>query len=160
MYSVAYTMKFAMKADGRDFGIPAIEAFWWGDPEDIEQGGGDLMKVPAERWRWRLRLPVSEFTTEGDVAAAKKAASEKRDLDAIGRVEHRRFAGGKCVQALHVGPYDTELETVARMHEFMDAQSLAPAPDAVHHEIYLSDPGRAAPEKLRTILREAVVARG
>ena len=156
MYSVAYTMKFAMKADGRDFGVPAIEGLWWADSEDVERAGGDFMKVPPERWRWRLRMPVPEFAGEADVEAAKTAALEKKGPEAIREVELRRFAGGRCVQTLHVGPYATETETVGKMHEFMETQGLVRAPDAVHHEIYLSDPGRAAPERLRTILREAV----
>ena len=160
MYSVVYTMKFAMKAEGRDFGIPAIEAFWWADAEDTERAGGDFARVPLERWRWRLRVPVPGFVGEADVEAAKTAALERRGLEAIRQVELRRFAAGTCVQALHVGPYATEPETVARMHEFMEAQGLSRAPDAVHHEIYLGDPRRAAPERLRTILRVGVAAKG
>ena len=154
-YSVAYTMKFAMKAEGNDFGIATIEALWWADAEEIERAGG-FEKVPMERFRWQLRIPIPEFVTERDVAAAKTAALERKDLEAIGWVAHGRHAGGSFVQALHVGPYDTEPETVAGMHEFMEKQGLERAPDAVHHEIYLSDPRRAAPERLRTILREAV----
>lgn len=160
MYSVAYTMKFAIKYEGRDFGIPAIEASWWADPEDTERAGGDFTKVPLDRWRWRLRMPVPEFVGEADVEAAKTAAMERRPLEAIREVELRRLPGGTCVQTLHVGPYETEPETGARMDEFMEAQGLTRAPDAVHHEIYLSDPRRAAPETLRTILRVGVVTRG
>ncbi len=156
VYSVVYAMKFAIKAEGRDFGIATVEASWWADPDEIERAGGEFASVPLERWRWRLRMPVPEFVREGDVAVAKAAALEKKGPGAVERVEHRRFGAARCVQAMHVGPYETEPGTIGVMREFMKAQDLELVQGAVQHEIYLSDPRRTAPERLRTILREAV----
>lgn len=71
-------MKFAIKAEGRDFAVPAIEAFWWAEAEDLEPAGGDLTKVPPERWRWRLHMPVPAFVGGQDVEAANASALERK----------------------------------------------------------------------------------
>lgn len=157
MYSVGYTMKYAMKAQGRDFGIAALEAVWQVEGAQVEDPRDfDYSSVPPEQWRWKLLIAVPGFVRGADVEAAQEAALERKDLPDIRRVSLISLSGGRCVQALHVGPYATEPETIDGMLRFMEEQNVEPA--GGHREIYLSDPRRAAPEKLRTILRLSVRA--
>lgn len=159
LYPVAYKLKFASKRElGRDYVVPPLEGLWWA--EDMAAFTADRDK---SRWSWTMLLLVPEWLGDEAVAAAVAAAGEttgeKRPPVRLGEVELRTLREGRCVQTLHVGSYDEEAEVLARMHdEFMPAEGLVFA--GTHHEIYLSDPRRVAPEKLRTILRQPVRAAG
>lgn len=159
LYPVAYKLKFASKRElGRDYVVPPLEGLWWADDMAAFTAARD-----KSRWSWTMLLLVPEWLGEEAVAAAVAAAGETAGSQAaparLGDVELRTLAEGRCAQTLHVGSYDDEAAVLARMHdEFMPAEGLAFA--GTHHEIYLSDPRRVAPEKLRTILRQPVRAAG
>ena len=149
MYGVAWTVKMSGKPRGRDFKVGALEGLWW---------GGAPGDAPAKRrrWRWKLLMRVPDFVRSADVRRAA-AALAARGRDGSG-VAVERYAEGRAAQVLHVGPYADEPATLARLEAFVREAGLAL--DGAHHEIYLSDPTRTAPARLRTILRHAVRDRG
>ncbi len=153
MYGVAYTLKFAGKKLGRpDFAVAPMEGLWWvGDESESLNSFGDQ---PRESWRWRLLIRIPEFITEADYRGAVEEITRKKDDDGYRTVHFLRLAEGLCVQVLHVGPYATEHTTIARMSQYIGEHGLEHA--GAHHEIYLSDPRRTAPERIRTILRQPV----
>jgi len=150
IYGVAWTVKMTGKREDarRDFKVGALEGLWWG-------GAPGDSAAKRRRWRWKLLIRVPGFVTTADVRRARAALAAKGR--AAGDVGLERFAEGRAVQVLHVGPYADEPETLARLEAFAREQGLAF--DGAHHEIYLSDPTRTAPAKLRTILRHAVRGR-
>ncbi|MBU1495083.1 MAG: GyrI-like domain-containing protein, partial [Actinobacteria bacterium] len=146
LYAVAYTIKMTRKFEGRgDYVICKLECQWWGD------GDRALDDTPRSQWNWRLMIRTPEVVTEGDLSGAVAKLLDKGKDPTVREVELVDLTEGRCVQMLHVGPYAQERETVAQMLAFAAAGGLAPR--GRHHEIYLSDPRRVAPEKLRTILR-------
>jgi hypothetical protein len=156
LYGTAYTLKFTLKAAGSDFKVPPLEALWWSDYDvgRLADSRG-LLRVPRHLWRWKVLLVLPEQVTFEDVRAARQTLSDKRGGDPLPlRVRLEPIDEGKCVQALHVGPYADEPATIRKMHELIREQGLTPC--GFHHEIYLGDPRRGDPAKLRTILRQPV----
>ena len=145
LYSVAYTTKMASKFAGRDYGVCKLEGMFWLD------SGGSLVSEPKERWSWRLLIRTPDFIGLREIEATRKQLAAKGKDPLFKDVEPVTLNEGQCVQVLHVGPYDREPETVARMEAFALEKGLRF--DGQSHEIYLSDPRRVAAEKLRTILR-------
>ncbi len=148
LYSVSYGLKFASKAAERDYGVSVLEGLWWAeDLADFEAGR-------RERWLWTMMIQQPEWTTQTGVESAVDKTRKKHGVPPASlRLE--RFAEGLSAQILHVGPYSAEAPTIARLHgEFLPAEGLVE--NGHHHEIYLGDPRRAAPEALRTILRQPV----
>ncbi len=151
LYPLAYTIKFASKRElGRDYVVPPLEGLWWADDMAAFTARRD-----KSRWRWTLLIMQPEWIDVGLVDAARRTIEAK---GAPARAHDIRFEAldeGLCVQTLHVGSFDDEAPVLARLHdEFLPANGLRPT--GHHHEIYLSDPRRTAPEKLRTILRQPV----
>lgn len=150
LYGVAYTVKMTRRHSGlQDYAICKLECLWWTDNE-----GGDFVGVAPERWNWKLLMRVPDFVGAGEIAKAAEALVEKGKAASVREVRLERLNEGRCVQMLHVGPYDREPETIERMRAFARERGLGF--HGRHHEIYLSDPRRVAPEKLRTILRMPV----
>jgi hypothetical protein len=150
LYAVAYGAKFASKREfDRDYVVPPLEGLWWAE---------DVQAFPSRdkgSWDWTMMIMQPERITEAMVEAARARAGEGKELPALPKLRLETYREGLSVQILHLGSYDDEAPTIARMHvEFMPAQGLAPA--GKHHEIYLSDPRRVVPEKLRTVLRQPV----
>ncbi|MHC5053443.1 MAG: GyrI-like domain-containing protein [Planctomycetota bacterium] len=155
LFGVAYTLKFAMKEEGSDFKVAPPEGLWWSDYDASKLDDPEaLWTVPREEWRWKLAMMVPDFVKSGPVESAKRALFDRRGDATAKRVGFERMREGKCVQALHVGPYSDEPATIGRMRELMAERDLVP--HGFHHEIYLSDPRRTAPEKTKTILRQPV----
>jgi len=149
LYGMAYTLKFQSKDAGRDYVVSKLEALY-----GVDQPFDDLSTIDSDEWSWRMLMRVPEFTAAEDLEAARAAlrAKEKEgDFDAV-RLE--RIDEGRCVQCLHLGPYEKEAETVALMDAFCEEHSLTPR--LWHHEIYFSDPRRVPPERLKTLLRHPV----
>ncbi len=150
LYAAAFTLKFTSKGEGRDYVVCKLEAVWWADGcED-----GDFSRVPKEQWRWQLMIRTPDFIDDADLAGAAEKILVKGKCPEIVDVRLAELDEGRCVQMLHVGPYEDEPETVAKMRAFAVEQGLAFA--GRHHEIYLSDPRRVEPARLRTILRMPV----
>lgn len=151
LYGAAYTLKFAFKkraVDPVDYPVMALEGLW---PAGLV-GFEGTRQAP---WDFTLMIMEPDVVTAADLAAAVAAVRLKRGPNpALDRLRLERFEEGPCVQALHVGPYATEPATIERMRAFMVAEGLRPR--GRHHEIYLGDPRRADPAKLKTILRQPI----
>lgn len=149
LYQAAYTIKMTKKfAGGQDYKVCALEGLWWGD------GDKCFAEMPKSEWRWKLLIRTPDFITAADLKAAVKNLKQKGKGDLPTKVKLETIREGRTVQALHVGPYDTEGETVCRMAAYAEAEGLKF--HGLHHEIYLSDPRRVPPERLKTILRQPV----
>lgn len=146
LYPVAYTLKFASKRDlGRDYVVPPLEGLWWADDMASFTAARD-----KSRWDWTLMILVPDWL-DGELvgAAIEKAGAADVRLGTLSE--------GLCVQTLHVGAFDDEAEVLARLHdEFIPGNGLRMV--GTHHEIYLSDRRRVAPESQRTILRQPVAS--
>lgn len=151
---VSWTLKFAAKEAGRDYVVPPLEGLWWARSTDLFTSARD-----KSTWDWTLLMLVPDGV---DTALVDAAVGRVRAKGAPARLDDVRLetlAEGLAVQTLHVGSFDDEAEVVARMHdEFLPAHGLRPT--GRHHEIYLSDFRRVAPEKRRTIIRQPVTRVG
>lgn len=151
LYGCAYSIKFGRKKAGiePDYGVQPLEGLWW--VEDAHPA--DYLSVPQSQWSWKLLIGQPDFVTPADLEAAKAELFKKKGED-VSAVRLERFEEGTCVQILYIGPYKDEHPTIARMHAWAREQGYEL--HGLHHEIYLGDPRRSAPEKLKTILRQPV----
>lgn len=157
LYGIAYTIKMSKKGAHRmegyfDFVVPPLEGFWW---QDGVNGSIDYTRKDDLSFISCIRLP--EFVTREEFSWAVEEATAKKKMD-FSKVEFMTVEEGICVQCMHVGPYDDEPTTIDAMHAFAASQGYALdfSPSRLHHEIYLSDPRRCAPEKLKTVIRHPV----
>lgn len=148
LYAVAYTIKMARKKVGTQFKIAKLEGLWWADQP------GKVVPDSPEDWNWQLLIKVPDAVTNGEVAAAAKLLRERGKSTMVDSVVIAELTEGQCVQAMHIGPYANEKETIARMRDFAMEKGMQFS--GRHHEIYIGDPRRAAPDRLRTILRMPV----
>ena len=149
LYSVTFTIKMAKKFAGQDYTVCKLEGLWWAAEERKE-----FMELPKEQWRWKLMIRTPEFIGAKELQAAITKLREKGKSAEVSRVKLENLKEGVCVQVLHVGPYNAEAATIAKMKEFACAKGLSFR--GLHHEIYFSDPRRVAAARLRTILRNPV----
>lgn len=151
LYGVAYTIKFACKMElGRDFTVMPLQGLWWGIPITHEV----LTEADKDQFRWTMMIMQPEFVTEAMVHDAVTEVERKKGLQALANLRFERFEEGLAAQVLHIGPYDAEGPTIERLHQFIESKGYRMR--GKHHEIYLGDPRRAAPEKLKTIIRHPV----
>jgi hypothetical protein len=162
LYGAAYTLKFMSKqrkTGAVDYPVMALEAIWW-----VEGGRFDLSR--PEDWCWRAMIMQPDLVTPEMFDEALTKLRKKRPSPALDLLRLERYHEGLAVQMMHVGPYADEPATVARMQAFAGEQGLEERHDHVrksgqlavydHHEIYLGDPRRSAPEKLKTVVRHPV----
>jgi hypothetical protein len=154
LYGLSYTLKFAVKKElGLDYRVGPLEGLWWAD---------DMADFTTERkanYRWTMMIAQPDEVTPERFARARDEIGRKKALTALGSARLERFAEGLCAQILHVGPYSAEGPTIARLHAYI--RELGGRFDGQlqkHHEIYLGDPRRSAPEKWRTIIRQSLTA--
>ena len=153
LYGVAYTIKMSKKGDHRiegyfDFVVPPLEGFWQ------QEGTATIDYVHKENFEWVSVIRLPDFVTKADFDWAVREATIKKKQD-FSAVEFLTIEEGLCVQCMHTGPYDNEPETVAAMDAFLAENGYATdiTDTRWHHEIYLSDVRKTAPEKLKTVLR-------
>ncbi len=147
LYAMAFTIKMTRKFAGlQDYAVSKLEGqyFFAADPAG----------TPPEQWRWRLLIRTPDFVAQSDLDQAAAKLLEKGKGAEVRDVKLEQVSEGQCVQILHVGPYEREPETIQVMKSFAAQKGLKLT--GPHHEIYLSDPRRVAPEKLKTILRVPV----
>lgn len=156
MYATAYGIKFACKALNKDFVVAKLEGLWSFD--ESKYGGLSIAdaprNVPRSEWEYRLLIRMPEFVTSDQVASMTAQIVEKKQIDQAARVELYEMSEGLCIQVLHTGPFENEPQTLELVSAFIKEEKLAK--NGLHHEIYLSDFNKTAPEKLKTILREPV----
>ena len=149
LYSVAYTLKFTLKRKGAiDFGVMPLEGLWWANNAE------DFLAGHKSAWSWTAMLLLPDVITDELVADAIEAASLKRSIPAAAVLRLEAFTEGLCAQVLHVGPYAEEGPTIAGLHGFIAEHGYTRR--GKHHEIYLGDPRRSAPDRLRTIIRQPI----
>lgn len=147
LYSLAYTAKFMLKKRGElDFNVMALQGLWWAD---------DMLAFLEGRkddWRWTMMIVMPDALTQAHIEEARALASKKTDPAVLSRIRLEPYTEGLAAQVMHLGPYSAEAATIAALHAFIAAQGCERR--GLHHEIYLGDPRRTAPEKLRTIIRQ------
>ena len=151
LYSVAYTLKFTLKkADpDRDFKVAPLEGQWWADTEAPSME--DLLTT-RDDWNWTMMIAQPDIVTAELVERSRAEAIRKKGLPALKEIRFERCEEGLSAQILYFGPYALEGPTIARLHQFIAEQCCALY--GKHHEIYMNDARRTAPEKLKTIIRQ------
>ena len=151
LYGLAYTLKFALKKRGIDFTVMPLEALWWNESSerfDMNRRGN---------WLWTAMVAVPGELRQPDLRSAAKQASAKKPEVDYAAVRLEPWKEGRCAQILHIGPYAAEKPTIERLHAFIEGEGYRPR--GKHHEIYLGDPRRTAPERLKTVIRQPVERR-
>jgi len=152
IYGMAYTLKFMLKkrkTNAIDYPVMALEGLWW-----VEDGMFDI--TVKDNWFYTLMIMQPDLITPDLFEQAREQVRKKKgDSEMLSKVRLAHFEEGLCVQVMHIGPYATEPATIDRMREFIQQNGLKDnvGPNGKHHEIYLSDPRKAAPEKMKTVLR-------
>ncbi len=153
MYSVAYTLKFMFKLKRKpavDFPVMALEGLWWA--EGIEQFSIAELNRRKDEWKWTLMIMQPDIVTSERVAEAIDEAGRKKNPPALDKVRLESFHEGLCAQLLHIGSYSAEQPNIDRLHNFI--REGGHALSGRHHEIYMGDPRRVKPERLKTVLRQ------
>jgi hypothetical protein len=146
LYGVAFTMKMTQKFAGKDYKVCCLEGLYWGSGKEESVGW-----IDPKEWNWILMIRVPDFIKEKDLLQAIVKLRAKGKAGALEKVKLKSLDEGSCVQMLHVGPYNQENRTIDQMLAFIKQEGLTCR--GRHHEIYLSDPRRVPPDRLRTILR-------
>jgi len=151
LYAVAYATKFLVKGrdEALDFVVPPLEGLWWAEDTAAFSLG------ERDAWLWTLMIMMPEPVDQALYLEGHRAACRKKCLLAAEEMRFEALEEGLSAQITHIGPYAEEAPTIARLHEFIGEQGRTPG--GKHHEIYLSDPRRSAPEKMRTVLRQPLV---
>jgi hypothetical protein len=156
LYGLSYTLKFMFKkrkTNAIDYPVMALEGLWW-----VEDGKFDIFR--KDNWFYTVMIMQPDVVTPEVFEKAREEVRKKKgDSESLDKARLAHFEEGLCVQTMHIGPYDTEPATVDRMQEFMKENGLKDnvGPNGKHHEIYMSDPRKAAPDKMKTVLRHPVV---
>jgi hypothetical protein len=150
LFSLSYTLKFMIKKGelAIDYGVMPLEGLWWTD---------DMSKFSIEHkedWKWSVMMMQPEFVTRELVDEATEQFKKKKDLPALSKIRFETFFEGKAAQIMHIGPFSEEGPTVEKLHAFIKDNGYAL--HGKHHEIYLSDIRRAAPERWKTIIRQPI----
>ncbi len=150
LYGVSYTLKFMLKKGPQqiDYPVMALEGLWW------DREGREFRPNDKSCWRWTLMMMQPDIITEEMVAAASEQVERRKHPPALSRLRFEGFHEGPSAQIMHLGPYAEEGPTIEKLHAFIRENGRRP--QGKHHEIYLSDPRRAKPEKLRTVIRQPV----
>ena len=156
LYGIAFTIKMSKQGDRRidgyfDYVVPPLEGFWW------QEGVSGIDYARKEEFKWISVIRLPDFVSREDFDWAVRKATEKKKQD-FSKVEFFSYDEGLCVQCMHIGSYDDEPATVDEMHRFMEEQGYALdiTDQRMHHEIYLSDARRVAPEKRKTVVRHPI----
>ena len=148
LYPVSYTLKFMVKKGemGIDYGVMPLEGLWWADDMSAFTSGN------KDAWKWTVMIMQPKFITPKMVEAAIAEVKKRKNPVALPLVRFETFHEGKAAQIMHIGPFSEEGPTIEKVHAFIEVQGSQRV--GKHHEIYLSDIRRAAPEKWKTIVRQ------
>ena len=148
LYPLAYGIKKVCKDEGNDFGVPKLEGLWW------VKDNKSALEVPRSEWCWKLLIRMPEFVTEGMMVSVQPEVAKKKKNELIHDISFEKISEGRCVQIIHIGPYSTEPETINKLIAFIAESGLSV--NGLHHEIYLSDPRKTEPLKMKTLIRYPV----
>ena len=151
LYPVAFKTKFLSKAKGKDYVVPPLEGLWWADNmKDFTEGNRD-------KWKWTMMIMQPEWITQEIINEAMESTIEKKPelKNKISKLRLEKYKEGKVAQIMHLGPYSEEGPTVEKVHKFIESQGgTFDGHNKKHHEIYLSDPRKAKPENMKTVIRQ------
>jgi len=147
LYTLSYTLKFSFKKQdaSKDFKVGPLEGLWWNDKD------GGLVLGKKEDWSWKAMILQPSFTEEEAMEMARKDAIRKKDNPSLSKVRLEAFEEGRSAQITHIGPWDAETENINKVKAFIEGKGGVLS--GRHHEIYMSDPRRVPPEKLKTVIR-------
>ncbi|PKO22193.1 MAG: hypothetical protein CVU38_10660 [Chloroflexi bacterium HGW-Chloroflexi-1] len=148
LYAMAYGLKFALKPQGVEYVVPPLEGLWWA--EEMSK----FSLLDKGDWLWTMMVMQPEPVTAELVERMRGEVARKKELPALARLRFETYHEGLAAQLMYVGAYADEGPTIARLHAFIAEQGYQPA--GKHHEIYLGDPRRTPPEKLKTVIRQPV----
>jgi hypothetical protein len=148
LYSLSYTLKFSLKKSPRaiDYGVMPLEGLWWADDPRV------FSQAEKSSWKWTAMILQPDVIAQAEVDAAFEQVRKKKNPAALDRVRFATLEEGPSAQVLYIGAFSEEGPTIQRIHDFIHAAGKELR--GKHHEIYLSDPRRTAPEKLKTIIRQ------
>lgn len=150
LYPVAYTLKFMAKKElGQDFGVMPLEGLWWSDDmSDFSSGN-------KSNWQWTAMIMQPDIITKAMFERAVKEVAAKKNPASLAKLRFEKYAEGRAAQVMYVGPYSEEGETIKQLHAYIESQGgKLTASNKHHHEIYLGDPRRTDPSKLKTVIRQ------
>ena len=151
LYPVAFKTKFLSKSKGKDYVVPPLEGLWWADNMDDFKNGN------REKWKWTMMIMQPNWITQQMIDEAIEITKEKKPelSDLLPKLRVEKYIEGKAAQIMHIGPYSEEGPTIAKIHEFIQEKGgKFNGYEQKHHEIYLSDPRKANPTKMKTIIRQ------
>jgi hypothetical protein len=147
LFSVAYTLKFMIKKSKEiDYGVMPLEGLWWMD---------DMTKFSVERkdeWKWTAMIMQPKYVTTADFKTSIESVKKKKNPPALSKVRFESFNEGSTAQIMYIGPFSNEGPTIQRIHVYI--QNRGNHLSGKHHEIYLNNPSKTAPQKLKTIIRQ------
>jgi len=148
LYAVSYSLKFMIKKGEQqvDYGVMPLEGLWWA--EDMTE----FSLADKNTWKWRLMIMQPEYISEALVTQSMQVVEEKKNPPALAKMKFEDYEEGQAMLIMHLGPFSEEGPTIARLHQSIGENS--GKLHGLHHEIYLSDIRKAAPEKLKTVLRQ------
>ncbi|MHA2282042.1 MAG: GyrI-like domain-containing protein [Promethearchaeota archaeon] len=154
LYPVAFKTKFLSKANGKDYVVPPLEGLWWADNmEDYKSGN-------RENWRWTMMIRQPNWITKEIIEEAIEITKKNKPKlsELLDKLRLESYAEGQCAQIMHLGPFSEEGPTVDKVHKFIeDQKGKYDGLNQKHHEIYLSDPRRAKPENMKTVIRQPFI---
>jgi hypothetical protein len=150
LFSVSYKVKFMIKkgADAIDYAVMPLEGLWWADDMSV------FASNDKSNWKWTMMIMQPAFVDQSIIDEAISEVQKKKNISAISELRFEAFTEGRCAQILHIGPFSEEGPTIQRVHDFIAEHSEI---TGKHHEIYLSDIRRAAPEKWKTVIRQPML---
>jgi hypothetical protein len=149
LYAAAYTLKFMIKNDVLvDYPVMALEGLWWADDLEV------FRMEKRDDWKWTMMIMQPSVVTKSLFKKAVALAEEKKELDVLRDLRLEPYSEGLSVQIMHIGPYSDEGPTIEKLHAFARERGLELK--GKHHEIYLSDPRKVSPGKMKTVIRQPV----
>jgi hypothetical protein len=151
LYPIAFKTKFLSKAKGKDYVVPPLEGLWWADDMN------DFIEGNRDKWKWTMMIMLPEWITEDMVNEAIALTKDKKPelANLLAKLRVESYKEGKAAQIMHIGPYSEEGPTVQKVHDFIKKEGgTFDGNSQKHHEIYLSDPRKANPATMKTVIRQ------
>ncbi len=149
LYTLSYGIKFMCKLLGHDYVVPSLEGLWW-----IE-GMPEFNFTAKDQWNWTMMIIQPDWVTSGQVEEARKKAVKKKRNPSLPLIRYKDYHEGLSVQTVYTGAYADEAPSIAEIHQYIRSQGFST--NGRHHEIYLADPHKVSPERLKTVLRQPIV---
>ena len=150
LYGLAFSLKFMLKKRGGfpDYSVPPLEGLWWAEDMSV------FVQEQKDEWIWTMMIMQPDFVTDEMVMGTSEELKKKKDPVSLPKIRLESYHEGQAAQTMHIGPYSAEGPTIQRLHDFIEESGHSLR--GKHHEIYISDPRRVAPEKMKTVIRQPV----